>query len=216
MATKFLNIGTKEGMDKLDELLGQQSFISGAEPSKDDLALYGALKGTLDTNYANLTRWYNHVNDILGSRFLGPSEGVVVGTILTPLSNQHKEDTTIVVDSIVNRGDVVEVPCNVSKGIEAQDNVLKKFVQLELKPWDNVSDLIKIEQHVRGIEMNGLFWGKSKFVNKGSVSQKLHIMMTIEDDKISPHDLIDKILGDGSIENLIQSCDILTFSKNQN
>lgn len=64
--------------------------------------------------------------------------------------------------------------------------------------------------------MNGLFWGKSKFVSKGSVSQKLHIMMTIEDDKISPHDLIDKILGDGSIENLIQSCDILTFSKNQN
>lgn len=47
MATNFLSLGTKEGMEKLDKLLSQQNFISGATPCKDDLVVYGALKGSI-------------------------------------------------------------------------------------------------------------------------------------------------------------------------
>jgi len=40
---------------------------------------------------------------------------------------------------------------------------------LDVKPWDDETDMDKMEQAVRGIEMDGLLWGACKFLNILSV-----------------------------------------------
>ena len=38
----------------------------------------------------------------------------------------------------------------------------KSSVVLEIKPWDDETDLGELERAVRSVEMQGLLWGKSE------------------------------------------------------
>jgi len=39
----------------------------------------------------------------------------------------------------------------------------KSSVLLDVKPWDDETDMKKLEEAVRSVEMPGLFWGACKF-----------------------------------------------------
>jgi len=39
----------------------------------------------------------------------------------------------------------------------------KSSVLLDVKPWDDETDMKKLEEAVRSVEMEGLFWGACKF-----------------------------------------------------
>jgi elongation factor 1-beta len=89
----------------------------------------------------------------------------------------------------------------------------KSSVLMDVKPWDDETDMKKLEEHVRGIQMDGLFWAASKLLPVGYGIKKLQIMMTIEDDKISPDNLIEDYLSGEPASDYIQSCDIVAFNK---
>jgi len=56
-----------------------------------------------------------------------------------------------------------------------------------------------MENLVRGIQIDGLTWGASKLVPVGYGIQKLQILCSIEDDKVSVDvDLVDRIQDDFS------------------
>lgn len=233
MATNFLSLGTKEGMEKLDKLLGQQNFISGATPCKDDLVVYGALKGSIDINHVNILRWYNQVNDIIGPQFSREGEGIFIKKIITPSVEQNIEETSIVnVAHPSALNEVIKDDLNVLHEEIDEENifisgsldilkkpVLKDFemrtslIKLQIKPWNIEDNLVEVEKHVRGVKIDGLIWGDSQFVVLEDDRKVLEIMMTIEGDKVSPLDLIDKILGNETTDNHIQSCDIVSFNK---
>ena len=40
--------------------------------------------------------------------------------------------------------------------------IAKSSVVLDVKPWDDETDMKKMEEHVRKIEMDGLLWGACK------------------------------------------------------
>merc|ERR1740124_559420 len=63
--------------------------------------------------------------------------------------------------------------------------IAKSSVLLDVKPWDDETDLALIEQKVREITMPGLKWGQSKLVPVGYGIRKLQIGCVIEDDKVS-------------------------------
>ncbi|KAM1318639.1 hypothetical protein EV2_003945 [Malus domestica] len=67
----------------------------------------------------------------------------------------------------------------------------KSYVLLDVKPWDDESDMKKLDEAVRSVEMEGLFWGASKLVSVGYGIKKLQIMLTIVDDLVSVDDLIE-------------------------
>lgn len=50
---------------------------------------------------------------------------------------------------------------------------------LEVKPWDDETDLQKMEEAVRAIEKPGLVWGASKLVPIGFGIKKLQITIVI-------------------------------------
>ena len=45
--------------------------------------------------------------------------------------------------------------------------VAKSVVTLQVKPWDDETDMAALEKEVRGIEKDGLVWGASKLVPVG-------------------------------------------------
>ncbi|WKX93094.1 hypothetical protein Q1695_010822 [Nippostrongylus brasiliensis] len=89
--------------------------------------------------------------------------------------------------------------------------IAKSSVILDVKPWDDETDLKEMENLVRGIEMDGLVWGGAKLIPIGYGIQKLQIIAVIEDEKVSVDDMIEKITGD--FESHVQSVDIVAFNK---
>lgn len=83
--------------------------------------------------------------------------------------------------------------------------VAKSVVTLQVKPWDDETDMAAMEEAVRAIEKDGLVWGASKLVPVGYGIKMLQINLVIEDAKISLSDLEEEIQ---EIEDHVQSTDI--------
>ena len=108
--------------------------------------------------------------------------------------------------------------------------IAKTSVLLDIKPWDDETDMNEMLKLVKTIEMDGLVWGASKLVpvgygiNKLSVSQlksistwsqlinvqHLQIMIVVEDAKVSIDELQDKIC---EFEDFVQSVDVAAMNK---
>lgn len=56
----------------------------------------------------------------------------------------------------------------------------KSIVTMEVKPWDDETDMDKLKECVRSIEMDGLVWGGGKLVPVGYGVSKLQINLVIE------------------------------------
>ena len=52
--------------------------------------------------------------------------------------------------------------------------VAKSSVVLEIKPWDDETDLGELEKAVRSVEMQGLLWGKSELRPVVRVHSTIH------------------------------------------
>ncbi|KAF0300216.1 Elongation factor 1-delta [Amphibalanus amphitrite] len=88
--------------------------------------------------------------------------------------------------------------------------IAKSSVLLDVKPWDDETDMAELEKVVRTIEMDGLLWGAGKLVPLAFGIKKLTIMCTVEDDKVSIEELTEKI---EEFEDYVQSVDVAAFNK---
>lgn len=86
----------------------------------------------------------------------------------------------------------------------------KSIVTLDVKPWDDETNLEEMEKAVRAIKKDGLVWGASKFVAVGFGIKKLQINSVVEDEKISIDDLQAEIEED---EDHVQSTDVAAMQK---
>ncbi|XP_067937587.1 elongation factor 1-delta-like [Watersipora subatra] len=88
--------------------------------------------------------------------------------------------------------------------------IAKSNIILDVKPWDDETDLAEMEKLVRGIEMDGLLWGTAKLVEVGYGIKKLQISCVVEDDKVGTDDLEEAIVA---FEDFVQSVDVAAFNK---
>lgn len=86
----------------------------------------------------------------------------------------------------------------------------KSIVTMDVKPWDDETDLEELKKAVLSIEMDGLVWGGSKWVPVGFGIKKLQINLVIEDEKVSLDELQQKI---EEAEDYVQSTDIAAMQK---
>ncbi|CAH8349255.1 unnamed protein product [Eruca vesicaria subsp. sativa] len=84
---------------------------------------------------------------------------------------------------------------------------------MEVKPWDDETDMKKFEACVRAVEMQDLLLGASKLVPVGYGIKKLTIMLTIVDDLMSPDNIIEDYLTCDPNNEYIQSVYIVAFNK---
>lgn len=59
--------------------------------------------------------------------------------------------------------------------------------------WDDETDMAKMEECVRSVQMDGLVWGASKLVPVGYGIKKLQIQCVVEDDKVGTDILEEEI-----------------------
>lgn len=88
--------------------------------------------------------------------------------------------------------------------------IAKSNIILDIKPWDDETDMAELEKSVRSIVMDGLLWGSSKLVPLAYTIKKLQISCVVEDDKVSTDELEEKIM---EFDELVQSVDIAAFNK---
>ena len=89
--------------------------------------------------------------------------------------------------------------------------IAKSSVVLDVKPWDDETDLAAMEKEVRKVTPEGLEWQASQLEDIGYGIKKLRIMCQVVDDLISvDEDVVNKIM---EIEDHVQSCDIFAFNK---
>ncbi|XP_072458917.1 elongation factor 1-delta isoform X3 [Notamacropus eugenii] len=88
--------------------------------------------------------------------------------------------------------------------------IAKSSILLDVKPWDDETDMAKLEECVRSIQLDGLVWGGSKLVPVGYGIRKLQIQCVVEDDKVGTDILEEEIT---KFEDYVQSVDIAAFNK---
>lgn len=86
----------------------------------------------------------------------------------------------------------------------------KSIVTLEVKPWDDETNLDEMLANVKSIEKDGLTWGASSWVPVGFGIKKLQINLVVEDEKVSLDDLQQEIEG---FEDHVQSTDVAAMQK---
>jgi len=88
--------------------------------------------------------------------------------------------------------------------------IAKTSVLLDVKPWDDETDMDAMLKACKTIEMDGLLWGASKLVPIGYGIKKLQLMCVVEDAKVSIEELQEKM---EEFEDFIQSVDVAAMNK---
>lgn len=88
--------------------------------------------------------------------------------------------------------------------------IAKSNIILDVKPWDDETDMKAMEAEVRKITSDGLLWRAAKLVPLAFGIHKLQISCVVEDDKVSVDWLIEEIEKN---EDFVQSVDIAAFNK---
>lgn len=226
MAVTFPNLSTEAGLKHLDEYLLSRTFITGHQATRDDITVYGAISKVPGPNFPNVSRWYNHISALLASSFPGEAIGVEIEgaapacapvaetTTESPPKDEEDDDDLDLFGEETEEEKKAAAEREASKKASSKKKESgKSSVLLDVKPWDDETDMKKLEEIVRSVQMPGLFWGASKLIAVGYGIKKLQIMMTIEDDLVSVDDLIEDQLTSEPANEYIQSCDIAAFNK---
>ncbi|KAI0524020.1 hypothetical protein KFK09_003384 [Dendrobium nobile] len=197
------------------------------QASKDDIAVYTT---SPSADYVNVYRWYNHIEALLSMRYVsGEGQGMKVDGSTTiskevpasqpiantkaPVDQDDDDDIDLFGKETEEEKKAVEEREATVKASRKKKESGKSSILLDVKPWDDETDMQKLEAAVRSVKMEGLLWGASKLVPVGYGIKKLQIMFTIVDDLVSVDNLIEDHLTAEPANEYIQSCDIVVFNK---
>ncbi|CAN1249718.1 Elongation factor 1-beta 1, partial [Linum perenne] len=167
MAVSFSDLHTEAGLKALDAFLSGKSYISGGKFTKDDVKVYAAVQGKPSDSFPNASKWYNAVSSHLASSFPGKAAGVGVGGAAASSSAKEKapaasggddDDLDLFGDETEDEKKAAEEREKAKSSTKKKESG-KSSVLLDVKPWDDETDMKKLEEAVRSIEMPGLFWG---------------------------------------------------------
>ncbi|XP_030522649.1 elongation factor 1-beta 1-like [Rhodamnia argentea] len=220
MAVTFSDLHTESGLKSLDDFLSCKTYISGDQLTRDDVKVYAAVVEKPGDSFPNACKWYECVSSHLAASFPGKAAGVRIGAKGAPVEEAKEAAPAGDDDDLDLFGEETEEDQKAAEEREAAKKASakkkesgKSSVLLDVKPWDDETDMKKLQEAVRSVEMPGLLWGASKLVPVGYGIKKLQIMMTIVDDLVSVDTLIEEHLQVEPINEYVQSCDIVAFNK---
>ncbi|KAJ3913491.1 hypothetical protein F5877DRAFT_52287 [Lentinula edodes] len=200
-------------LSKLDQHLATRTYVEGYTPSQADVHVFKALPSAPDPSLVNVTRWYKHIASYAPEHAsLSGSSKAGEAFISSAAPAPAEEDDEIDLfgedeeeDEEAERVKAERVAAYNAKKANKPKTIAKSVVTLEVKPWDDETDMEALEKSVRSIEKDGLVWGSSTLVAIGYGIKKLQITLVIEDEKISTDELQEEI---AEFEDYVQSTDI--------
>lgn len=173
----------------------------------------------------HVARWYEHIasyeaehKDLTGDKAKAAS--LLSSTFAAPAAAAGGDDDDDVdlfgsddeVDEEAERIKAERVAeYNKKKAAKGPGPAAKSLVTLDIKPWDDETDMKELEASVRAIEMDGLVWGSSKLVAIGYGVSKLQCSLVVEDAKVSLDELQERIADE--CEDYVQSTDVAAMAK---
>ncbi|KAK0724701.1 hypothetical protein B0H67DRAFT_110915 [Lasiosphaeris hirsuta] len=228
----FTDLLTDAGLTVLNNWLLTRSYIAGFNASQADVAVFKALKSSPDAaKYPNAARWYKHIASyedefptLTGDAskpytVYGPDASELTINPAKAPAPEEEDDEDV---DLFGSDDDEEEDAEAARVREerlaeyrakksAKPKIAaKSVVTMDVKPWDDETDMKALEESVRSIEKDGLLWGASKLVPVGFGIKKLQINLVIEDEKISLDELQEEIAG---FEDYVQSSDIAAMQK---
>ncbi|KAM0437777.1 hypothetical protein ACHAPT_002142 [Fusarium lateritium] len=227
----FTDLLTDAGASVLNTWLSTRSYIVGQSASQADVAVFKALSSAPDAEkYPHAARWYKHIASYESDFATLP------GDAAAPYSTYGPETAEVTINPAeapekAEGGDDDDVDLFGSDEEEDEEaarvreerlaeyrkkkeakpkTIAKSVVILDVKPWDDETDMKALEAGVRAIEKDGLVWGSSALVPVGFGVKKLQINLVVEDEKISIGDLEEEIQ---ELEDYVQSTDVAAMQK---
>ncbi|KAG9065961.1 Translation elongation factor 1 beta [Linnemannia hyalina] len=197
----------------LNSLFEARSYVAGFEVTDKDTEVFNALtEGPNEAAFPHAARWYKHIAEVKGLAAKGASAAAA------PAAAAEEDDEDV--DLFGSDDDEVDEEAEkikqqrlaeyAAKKATKPKTIAKSMCTLDVKPWDDETDMVALEAHVRAIEMPGLLWGQSKLVPIGYGIKKLQINCVIEDELVSLDTLEEKIMEG---EDFIQSMDMAAMQK---
>ncbi|KAI9644651.1 Translation elongation factor 1 beta [Ciborinia camelliae] len=226
--TEFVN---DAGLTMLNNWLETRSYIVGYSPSQADVAVFKAQQSAPDAaKFPHAARWYKHINSWTEDFATLPGDAskeyttygpekteATLNPAKAPAAEEEDDDEVDLFGSDDEEEDAEAARIRDERLAEYKKKkegktkpAAKSVVTMDVKPWDDETDMKALEAAVRGIEKDGLVWGASKLVAVGFGIKKLQINLVIEDDKIGLDDLQEEI---AEFEDYVQSSDIAAMQK---
>ncbi|OTA53590.1 hypothetical protein K449DRAFT_389771 [Hypoxylon sp. EC38] len=225
----FTDLLSDAGQAVLNSWLTTRSYITGYSPSQADVAVFKAISSAPDAEkYPHAARWYKHIASFEDEFPTLPGDASKPYTVYGPEEvaatlNPAKAPAAAEEDDVDLFGsDDEEEDAEAARVREERlaaykakkeakpKTIAKSVVTLDVKPWDDETDMVALEKAVRGIEKDGLVWGASKLVPVGFGIKKLQINLVVEDEKVSLGELEEEIQG---FEDYVQSTDVVAMQK---
>ncbi|KAI0239109.1 Elongation factor 1-beta [Lamellibrachia satsuma] len=222
----FGDLKTEAGVSTLNGYLSDKSYIEGYQPSQADTVVFGALSAAPAQKFANARRWYNHISSYDSQRnsFPGPKKALdsYGGSAAAAQKADDDDDIDLFgsddeADEDAEKLKAERIAAYTAKKANKTAVVAKKTavvaksnIVLDVKPWDDETDMKELEKCVRSVACDGLLWGASKLVPLAYGIKKLQICCVVEDDKVGTDFLEEEITNH---EDLVQSVDIAAFNK---
>ncbi|KAF9364990.1 Translation elongation factor 1 beta [Mortierella sp. NVP85] len=198
----------------LNSLFEARSYVAGYEVSDKDTEVFNALtEGPNEAAFPHAARWYKHIAEVKG---LAAKAG---GAAPAKAAAAAEDDDEVDLFGSDDEDDeeAERIKAERVKEYEARKankpkTIAKSVCTIDVKPWDDETDMAALEAHVRSIEMDGLVWGLSKLVAVGYGIKKLQITAVVEDELVSIDTLQDLVTG-GAGEEFVQSMDVAAMQK---
>lgn len=182
--------------------------ITSTSASQADVTVYKAFQ----KEYPQLTRWLNHI-----ASFTEEFTSLPAGNVPAASAAADEDDD---VDLFGSDDDEVDEEAEKVKQQRLAEYAAKKaakgpkpeaksIVTLDVKPWDDETDLNEMIANVKSIERDGLVWGAHQLIPVGFGIKKLQINLVVED-KVSLEELQGAIEED---EDHVQSTDVVAMQK---
>ncbi|PFX27553.1 elongation factor 1-beta-like [Stylophora pistillata] len=220
----FGDLKSRSGLEALNKYLEDKSYIEGNVPSQGDNVVFQALSACPSADLAHALRWYNHIASFGAERASFPGSKKDLGSYgsaaVTNGSAKKNDDDDFDLfgsdseeeedDEETKKRKEEELRKYHEKKAKKKQVIAKSSILLDVKPWDDETDMKELERLVRSVEADGLLWGASKLVPLAYGIKKLQINCVVEDDKISTDFLEEEIT---KFEDFVQSVDIAAFNK---
>ncbi|KAJ4408837.1 hypothetical protein N0V91_003093 [Didymella pomorum] len=228
----FTDFVSDAGLTLLNNWVKTRSYIVGYTPSQADVKVFQQIKQIpAPEKFPYAWRWYNHILTFEGEFETLPGDPTKEATAYGPESSEltlnpaaapekeaEAEDDDDV-DLFGSDDEVDEEAERIKAERLAEYNkkkagkvkpAAKSIVTLDVKPWDDETNMDELKANVLSIEKEGLVWGASKLVAVGFGIKKLQINLVVEDDKVSLDELQQQI---EEFEDHVQSTDVVAMQK---
>merc|ERR1712156_1011768 len=154
----FGDVSSAAGLEKLNAFLLDNSYAGGWVPTQVDVELFNAIKSSPNT-YQNVLRWWNNIASYKSEFASLPAGSASAG----PAAAEEDDDD---VDLFASDDEVDEEPEKIKAQRIAEYNarkeakeakkgkvIAKSNIILDIKPWDDETDLEAMEKSIRSITM---------------------------------------------------------------